>query len=61
MIATSNLPLSAAPQGAVIALLCLLPCVFIIGRKDPMALIPIALITLVLGSLLGYAFHKLSK
>ena len=61
MIATSNLPLAPIPQGMAIAVLCLLPSTFIIGWREPMALIPIMAITLVLGALLGHTFHKLVK
>ncbi len=61
MLATSNLRLHPTAKGIVISFICLLPSVFIIGWKDPMVLMPIAVMTLLLGALLGYAYGKLSK
>jgi hypothetical protein len=53
MLATSSLTLPAFVKGIVIALLCLLPSLFIIGWHDPLSLVPIVIITIVLGALLG--------
>ena len=61
MLATSNLRLPAVAKGIVIAFLCLLPSVFIIGWNDPAGLIPIFIMTLILGALVGFAFQKLVK
>ncbi|MBN1582579.1 MAG: hypothetical protein JXA89_17855 [Anaerolineae bacterium] len=61
MLATSNLRLPAVVKGIVIAFLCLLPSVFIIGWNDPTGLIPIFVMTLLLGALVGFAFPKLAK
>jgi len=61
MVATSNLKINAALKGAVMALLCLLPGSFIIGWKEPLSLIPILIMTIVLGSLVGFIFHKLIR
>jgi hypothetical protein len=38
-----------------------LPSVFIIGWEDPLSLIPIVIMTLFLGSILGFAYGKLAK
>ncbi len=61
MLATSNLNLHPVLKGIVIAFICLLPSVFIIGWQDPLSLIPIGIMTLLLGALLGFAYGKLSK
>ncbi|MDI6800190.1 MAG: hypothetical protein QMD53_05965 [Actinomycetota bacterium] len=61
MLATSNLRLLPSLKGIVIAFLCLLPSLFIIGWNDLAGLIPIFLMTLVLGALVGLTFHKLVK
>lgn len=61
MLATSNLRLPAALKGIVIACLCLLPSVFIIAGKDPLGLVPIGIMTLGLGALVGFVFHRLIK
>ena len=61
MLATSNLRLPIVAKGIVIAFLCLLPSLFIIGWNDPAGLIPIFVMTLILGALVGFAFHKLGE
>jgi uncharacterized membrane protein len=61
MLATSSLKLAPALKGIVISFACLLPSVFIIGWNDPLALVPIGVMTLILGTLLGFAYGKLSN
>jgi hypothetical protein len=61
MLATSDLRLPAMVKGIVIAFLCLLPSLFIIGWNNPAGLIPIFVMTLILGALVGFAFHMLVK
>jgi hypothetical protein len=61
MISTSNLKINAALKGALLALLCFLPSSFIIGWKKPLSLIPILIMTIVLGSLAGHLYHKLIR
>ena len=53
MLATSNLRLPAVVKGIIIAFLCLLPSLFIIGWNNPASLIPIFVMTLILGALVG--------
>ncbi len=61
MLATSNLKLKPVIKGILIAFLCLLPSVFIIGWYDPISLLPIGVMTLILGALLGFSYEKLVK
>jgi hypothetical protein len=61
MLATSNLQLNSVLKGIVIAFLCLLPSVFIIGWYDPISLVPIGVMTLILGALLGFSYDKLTS
>jgi hypothetical protein len=61
MLATSDLKLRPMLKGIVIAFLCLLPSVFIIGWHDPISLVPIGIMTLILGSVLGFSYGKLAK
>ncbi len=61
VLATSNLQLSPILKGVVISFLCLLPSLPIIGWEDPISLIPILIMTLILGSALGFAYSKLAK
>jgi hypothetical protein len=59
-IATSRLAISAPLLGLLTSFLCLLPCAIIIGAKEPLTLIPIAVITAILGSGLGWAVKRFS-
>ncbi len=61
MLGTSNLRLHPVLKGIVIAFICLLPSVFIIGWDDPISLVPIGVMALILGALLGFSYGKLSK
>lgn len=61
MLATSNLKLQPTLKGIVIAMLCLLPSVFIIGWHDPLSLVPVGIMTVILGALLGYSYGKLAR
>jgi len=61
MLATSNLRLHPVLKGIVLAFLCLMPSVFIIGWHEPMSLVPIGIMTLILGALLGFSYGKISK
>jgi hypothetical protein len=61
VLSTSNLELQSTIKGILIAFICLLPSVFIIGWHDPISLLPIAIMTLILGSILGFAYGKLAN
>ena len=58
MLSTSNLAIHPVLKGIIIPFICLLPSTFIIGWNDPFSLFPIAIMTLILGALLGYAYNK---
>lgn len=47
-------------KGIIIAFLVLLPSAFLIGWAEPITLIPISIMTILLGGLLGFAIHKLT-
>ena len=59
LIATSNLK-NGVLKGILISFLVLIPSAFIIGWKEPLSLIPIAVMTLILGSALGFLVEKLA-
>ena len=48
-------------KGLVISFLVLIPNLFIIGWKEPISLIPIIIMTAILGSLSGYLFQRIIK
>jgi len=57
-ISTSNLKLKGWLKGLVISFILLIPLAFIIGWQNPISLIPIIIMNIVLGSLLGYFINK---
>ena len=59
-IGTSQLNLNAILKGILIAFLCFIPNSFIIGWNDPISLLPISLMTIILGGLTGYFYQKMS-
>ena len=62
MLATSNLKLAPVLKGILIPFICLLPSAFfIIGWKEPFSLVPIGVMTLILGALLGFVYGKVVK
>jgi len=61
MLATSNLKLAPVLKGILIPFICLLPSAFIIGWKEPFSLVPIGIMTLILGTLLGFVYSKVMK
>ena len=58
MLSTSNLTIHPVLKGIIIPFMCLLPSTFIIGWNDPFSLLPIAIMTLILGTALGYTYNK---
>jgi len=61
MISTSNLKINGALKGILISSLMLIPSAVIIGRHQPTSLIPIFIMTLILGSLLGYFINRFGE
>jgi hypothetical protein len=61
LISTSNLKINGVIKGIMTSFLVLIPCLFIIGLKEPLSLIPIVVMTLILGGLLGYLTQKFGK
>lgn len=58
-ISTTELKLSGIVKEITISLILLVPLAFIIGWQEPTSLIPIAIITAILGALLGYSVEIL--
>ena len=61
IIATSKIGLRGALKGLAIAIVLLIPLIPLIGWSDPIALIPVASMTFVLGALLGYLIDRYGK
>ena len=61
LISTNSLKINGILKGIFISFLVLLPSAFIIGWNDPLSLIPIGIMTLILGSLLGFLINKFGR
>lgn len=61
LTATVDLKINSIIKGILIAFLVLLPTAILIGWKEPISLIPITIMTTILGGLLGYSIQKLSN
>lgn len=61
LIAVTDLKVHPVLKGILLSFLSLLPCAILIAWKEPFSLVPISVMTLILGGLLGYAIHKISK
>lgn len=58
LISTSTLKMKGVFKGLFIAILLLLPIGIIVGVKEPISLIPMSLMTLILGCFLGWIIEK---
>jgi hypothetical protein len=58
MIATSSLNLKGYAKGVLISFLVLIPSLILIAWKDQASAVPIGVMTLILGSLLGHMIGK---
>ncbi|MFA4881129.1 MAG: hypothetical protein WC650_05960 [Candidatus Doudnabacteria bacterium] len=61
MIASSNLKIKGVLKGIVLSLILLAPLASLIGWQDPKSLIPIIIMNIILGSLLGYFIDRFGK
>lgn len=59
LIATIDLKINPVIKGILTAFLVLLPTAILIGWKEPASLIPIVLMTTILGGLLGFLIEKI--
>jgi hypothetical protein len=58
LLATIDLKLNSIIKGILIAFLVLLPTAILISWNEPFSLIPIAVMTTILGGLLGFSIQK---
>ena len=61
LLATTDLNMNPILKGILIAFLVLTPCAVLIGWKEPKSLIPIFVMTLILGGLLGFLIPRLTN
>ncbi|MFA5035438.1 MAG: hypothetical protein WC500_06640 [Candidatus Margulisiibacteriota bacterium] len=58
LIATSELRLNSILKGLLISYLLALPVYIIVGAKEPFSLIPMTIMTAILGGILGKVLEK---
>ena len=58
LIATVDLNINSILKGILIAFLVLLPSAIFIAWREPVSLIPIVIMTTILGGLLGFSINK---
>lgn len=59
LISTTELKINSVIKGIIIAFLVLLPSAILIGWKEPVSIVPIAIMTTILGGLLGFLINRL--
>jgi len=60
-LSVTNMKIKGVLKGLVISFLVLIPNLFIIGWKEPKSLIPIFIMTVILGGLSGLVYQKIVK
>jgi len=60
-ISISSLKINGIIKGLIIAFLVLLPSAILIGWNEPISLIPILIMTSILGSVLGFSLDRIYK
>jgi len=59
-LGSTKLKLNPILKGLIVSYLVLLPSTFIIGWKEPVTLVPILIMTTILGGILGFSIERLS-
>jgi len=61
ILSITELKINSILKGILISYLVLLPAAILIGWKEPVSLVPILIMTTILGGALGYSFHRFKK
>ncbi len=61
LVSVIELPVINTLKGLIVANAVLFPNIFIIGGKEPISVIPILIMTTILGSLLGYTYGRIKE
>lgn len=59
IISVTEIKIPAVFKGIIISFILLSPCAVLIGWNEPMNLIPVFIMTLILGGLLGFTISKI--
>lgn len=58
ILSITELKINSILKGILISYLVLLPAAILIGWEEPVSLVPILIMTTILGSVLGYSFNR---
>ena len=61
LVTTSTLKINGALKGLLLSFLVILPTAILIAQTEPVSLIPVSVMTVILGLLLGFASDKFVK
>ncbi|HRU39891.1 MAG TPA: hypothetical protein P5511_08445 [Candidatus Goldiibacteriota bacterium] len=61
ILSIADIKVKPVIKGIIIPFLVLLPSAVLIGWKEPVSLIPITVMTLVLGSLMGFVYGRITE
>jgi len=61
ILSITELKMNSLLKGILISYLVLLPAAILIGWKEPISLVPILIMTTILGGALGYSFHRFKR
>lgn len=61
ILSITELKMNSILKGILISYLVLLPAAILIGWKEPISLVPILIMTTILGGALGYSFHRFKR
>ena len=61
ILSITELKMNSILKGILISYLVLLPAAILIGWKEPVSLVPILIMTTILGGALGYSFHRFKR
>ena len=61
ILSITELKMNSILKGILISYLVLLPAAILIGWKEPLSLVPILIMTTILGGALGYSVHRFKK
>jgi hypothetical protein len=60
-ISTIDIKINSIIKGILVAFLVLLPSAILIGWKEPVSLMPISIMTIILGGFIGFSFNKITE
>lgn len=60
-VAITDVKIKGARKGVILSFLLLIPTAFLIGWNNPLALIPVIIMNLILGFLLGFFIEKYGR